>query len=88
MIALERYYPPDAIDILLAAKVNVNAVDASNRTALMYLVKGFGDAPLAEKLLTAGALVNMTDANGKSALDYAKGNAEMTAILKKGAVKK
>lgn len=60
---------PEVIDILLAAKLDVNQKDKNDNFLLLEALKS-KDTALVEKLLQNGADVNMADANGESAVSY------------------
>lgn len=74
MLALQQIAQKKAslgiLRTLLAASVDVNAVDSEGKTALMYAADE-GLAEAAVLLLNHGALIHMTDKQGKTAFHYA-----------------
>ena len=67
---------PKVIELLLAHGADVNATDASGRTALM----GVSSAAVADVLIKHGIDVNARDKNGSSALMYVK-RADVAELL-------
>jgi ankyrin repeat protein len=65
--------------LLIARGGNVNATDASGRTALMATALS-GDAALAEALLAANANIAAADAGGLTALTYAASNGRAAVV--------
>lgn len=79
-----------AVRALLAAGADVNAADATGRTALMYAARMYHDSRLemTRELIAAGADVNAADAEGQTALMLvAQTNSvkTITALLDAGA---
>ena len=60
----------EVVKALLAVGANINDVDASGRSALMYAAQEYHDSmlELVKTLIAAGANVNETDASGQTAL--------------------
>jgi hypothetical protein len=65
-------YDKDKMETLLAAGVDINSCDKNGRTALFMVAAPFGGAPeLYTWLVSHGADVNIRDAKGESAVDFA-----------------
>jgi len=59
------------INYLISKNVNINKIDASGRTALMYAAAQ-GNKGTVKKLLESGADKSISDSNGNTAKDYAE----------------
>lgn len=78
----------DAVQALLAAGADVNAVDRFGYTPLLYAATlDFGDAATAEVLLQAGADPNITNKEGKTPLVQAREYPYIRAALEKASAK-
>lgn len=67
---VERPEMPDALQLLINAKSNLDAMDIDGRTALMK-VASRGRVAMAQRLVAAGADLDAVDFIGKTALTYA-----------------
>ena len=69
------------VEKLIDARIDVNAKDISDRTALMHAAENQHESVI-EKLIEAGADVNAKDCNGDTALMYAAKNQDESVIKK------
>lgn len=70
----------EAVEALIAAGEEVNAVSLSGTTPLMYAktsAVGSGDLRILQTLISQGADVNARDKHGRTALDYLVDRSEM-----------
>lgn len=80
--AAVRYGSLEAVQLMLAEKIDVNTVDKDNRTALHYAAQG-DDVSLVERLLKHGANAAMQDRFKRTPLHYAasQGSSEIVKEL-------
>ena len=75
---------PEAIPLLAAAGLSVDAADGRGYTPLMYAASiDFGEMEVLRTLLAAGADTRATNEDGRTALDLARrhGHRQMAAAL-------
>ncbi len=66
---------------LIKAGADVNAVERSSKFAALHLACMVSEIKIVEELVKAGANIEQKDKYGKTAMDYARSNKEITEVL-------
>lgn len=72
----------NVVEYLLRQNVDIDAQDASGKTALMWSVNAASnDLSVVEMLVASGAETEVADSNGSTVFDFAKGHPDSERLL-------